>query len=172
MTMTNLFRLRNIRRRCLPAMCLLLAVVICPTRVQGQSDDVADQAPNSPAPPEQFPVFPWDVIKPTNAAYQEAKACGFSPGGFCPCRRPRYRSRRRAEMFRVRPVHQHPRHGRRRQFGPFRRPDQRGRQRPRRPNRQAPGRIRVSHHRRALGRGPPRPSPAGPKHFPRRRAPI
>ena len=80
MTMTTLFRLRNIRR-CLPAMCLLLAVVNCPTRVQGQSDDIPDQAPPL-APPEQFPVFPWDVIKPTKAAYQEAKACGFNLAGF------------------------------------------------------------------------------------------
>ena len=80
MTMNILSLLGNIRRY-LSAACLLLTALNCPAWALGQTADTPDQPPPLVSP-EQFPVFPWDTIKPTKAAYEEARECGFNLAGF------------------------------------------------------------------------------------------
>ncbi len=47
----------------------------------GQESQLADD-PDFRVPPETFPIFPWDILKPDKAVYEEAKACGFNLAGF------------------------------------------------------------------------------------------
>ncbi len=75
--------LQSLRKNCRWSLtvCLTLAAWISPAAALAQSDDIPDESPPLVAP-EQFPVFPWDVIKPSKAAYEEARACGFNLAGF------------------------------------------------------------------------------------------
>jgi hypothetical protein len=45
-----------------------------------QQSDIADT--DARVTPEEFPIFPWDILKPDKAVYEEAKACGFNLAGF------------------------------------------------------------------------------------------
>jgi hypothetical protein len=45
-----------------------------------QQSDIADS--DTRVSPEEFPIFPWDILKPDKAVYEEAKACGFNLAGF------------------------------------------------------------------------------------------
>lgn len=59
--------------------CLLGLVLT--SSVIAQQNDIPEEL-NFRVPPEEFPIFPWDSLRPSKAAYQELQECGFNLGGF------------------------------------------------------------------------------------------
>jgi hypothetical protein len=59
---------------------LVLIACLCVAANAQMTETVDD--PNFRVSAETFPIFPWDILKPDKASYDDARECGFNVAGF------------------------------------------------------------------------------------------
>jgi hypothetical protein len=79
MTRARQFPSRTVSR-VLSLVCGCAAVVAAQAARAQQND--SPNAPTARVAPETFAIFPWDTLKSSPEAYQDAKECGFNLAGF------------------------------------------------------------------------------------------